>query len=142
MTHSRIAVLDDSNYDLDSLYEEMRTYGNGVDYVSELSAFWDGNFEQNFECFSKLAGFNCNSETKTFTVSSNDFWNKLTEDAKKIMGDLISSKNHYALEERISMKHSFWILYNDELFTLPDFVNYFRNENKTYKVTKFLDYHF
>ena len=33
--HSRILVLNDSNYDVDNVFEEMQSYGNGVDYVTE-----------------------------------------------------------------------------------------------------------
>lgn len=142
MTHSRIVVLDDSNYDLDELYEEMKSYGNGVDYVSELNEFWDEDFEKNFKWFSQFSGFNCDMENKTFTVSPFDFWNKMTEDVRQMMGDLISKENRFRLESRISMKRMFWILYNGELFTLPYFVECHGDENETYKVTKFLYYHF
>lgn len=35
MSHSRILVLDNSNYDCDQIFEEMQSYGNGVDYVDD-----------------------------------------------------------------------------------------------------------
>lgn len=33
--HSRILVLNDSEYDVDNVFEQMSSYGNGVDYVTE-----------------------------------------------------------------------------------------------------------
>ena len=41
MSHSRILVLDNSNYDCDQIFEEMQSYGNGVDYVDDSTDILD-----------------------------------------------------------------------------------------------------
>ena len=45
MSHSRILVLDNSNYNCDQIFEEMQSYGNGANYVDDSTDTLDQDCE-------------------------------------------------------------------------------------------------
>lgn len=139
MSHSRIVVLDNSEYDLDEVFESMRSYGNGVDYVTESDSDFDGDFEW-FMDYSSDLGFTC-LDGKFKIADSNRFWNEMEKDIRNFLDKGINVYR-WNIEDRVKMKNTFWIWVDGELFTLPYFVEFYGDKNRDFKITKFLDYHF
>lgn len=139
--HSRILVLNDSNYDVDKVFEEMQSYGNGVDYVNESKSDFNEDMKW-FLNFASYYGIQAKTVYNEFDVVSRDaFWNRLTKEVQQIMEDDggITPRNRFEIEYKLSMKHGFWFYLDGELFTFPYFMEYCKG--KTFKVTTFLDYH-
>lgn len=137
--HSRILVLDEGRIDLDSVFEEMETYGNGVDYVTHSETKYEYDFAW-FISFASEMGFESNKNQHGFKVDSDKFWQKMDEDVRDLLNDG-TIKNRYRIEDRVGMKHSFWIYYMGELWTLPHFVELACKDKPEFKVNSFLDYH-
>lgn len=145
MSHSRILVLNNSNYDYDKIFEEMQSYGNGVDYVDDNIDTLDQDCEW-FLNYASCMGFCRNSQNKhKFKISSViAFWGNMTKDIQQILEDDggVTELNRFELEDRLSMKRGFWILIDGELYTLPYFVKtYGKMTGKEFEITKTLDYH-
>ena len=145
MSHSRILVLDNSNYNCDQIFEEMQSYGNGVDYVDDSTDTLDQDCEW-FLNYASCMGFSSTSEDNhKFKISSvKNFWGNMTKDVQQILEDDggVSELNRFELEDRLGMKRGFWILIDGELYTLPYFVRiYGKMKDKEFEITKTLDYH-
>lgn len=145
MSHSRILVLNNSNYDCDQIFEEMQSYGNGVDYVDDSIDTLDQDCEW-FLNYASCMGFSStNKDEHKFKISSvSAFWGNMTKDVQQILEDDggINELNHFELEDRLNMKRGFWILIDEELYTLPYFVGtYGKMAGKEFEITKTLDYH-
>lgn len=140
--HSRILVLNDSDYDCDKIFEEMSSYGNGVDYVTES----ESEFKEDMKWFLEFAahlGIQARTANNEFAVISREgFWNTMTKTVQQIIEDDygIDASNRFEIEQQVSMKHSFWFYLDGELFTFPYFMEYCKG--KVFKVSKFLDYHY
>lgn len=137
--HSRIMVLSENRVFTDSIFEEMETYGNGVDYVTHSESSYESDFSWFASFFSEM-GFKPNQNRDGFSIDPDMFWKKMDEDVRDLLKDGIS-KNRYMIEDRVGMKHSFWIFYNGELWTLPHFVELACKDRAEFKIHKFLDYH-
>lgn len=142
--HSRILVLDnDPELDLDSVFEEMLSYGNGVDYVCDS----ESPFEDDYSWFMKFAidlGFNTTPTRDGFKIYHDCFfWDKMEEDIQDLLDSEIRH-TRWEIEDRVSMKRTFWIYYDNHLWTLPYFMEYFAkgDEKREFKIYKFLDYHY
>lgn len=145
MSHSRILVLNNSNYDCDQIFEEMQSYGNGVDYVDDSIDTLDQDCEW-FLNYASCMGFSSDSQDKhKFKISSViAFWGNMTKDVQQILEDDggVTELNRFELEDRLGMKRGFWILIDEELYTLPYFVRtYGKMTGKKFEITKTLDYH-
>lgn len=143
--HSRILVLDNSDYDCDELFEEMQSYGNGVDYIDDSIDTLDQDIEW-FLNYASCMGFSRSSTEKNkFEISSvTAFWGNMTKDIQQILedDDGVTEANRFELEDRLGMKRGFWILIDGELYTLPYFIyTYGRIPGKEFEITKTLDYH-
>ena len=138
--HSRILVLDDE-YDCDYICEQMESYGNGVDYVQESPS----TFESDFEWFMNNAkdwGFEKISENEFKIVNEDALWFEMENEIKKCLEDGVK-ENHWRIEDRVTMKHGFWIYVNGELHTLPYFMESLKyQKSNSFKIKTFLDYHF
>lgn len=144
MSHSRILVLNNSDYDVDSMLEEMRSYGNGVDYIDDNIKTSKEDFDWFMDYVSDMGFIRSSEEELKFRIESADtFWSKMTEDVKQIMerDGGINAFNKYNIESRISMKEGFWIQVDECLYTLPFFVKFYGSLEKVFTVTKILDYH-
>lgn len=144
MSHSRILVLDNSEYDCDKIFEEMQSYGNGVDYVDDGIDTLDEDAEW-FLNYTSCMGFSRSSEKNKFKISSaTAFWDNMTEYVQQLLEDDggVTERNRFKLEDRLGMKREFWIYIDGELYTLPYFVKvYGKIPNKEFEITKTLDYH-
>ena len=147
MSHSRILVLDNSKYDVDSMFEEMQSYGNGVDYIDEDIETKQEDFDWFMNYVSSMGFGRCcdkNSTMKFKIFSISAFWDKMTRDIKQIMedDDGVTEMNRFEIEDRLGMKRGFWIYIDGELWTLPYFIRtYGKMTGKEFEVTKILDYH-
>ena len=146
MSHSRILVLDNSNYDCDQIFEEMQSYGNGVDYVDDSIDRLDQDVKW-FLKYTSNMGFSSSSKDKhKFKITSvSAFWGSMTKDIQQILEDDggVNELNRFELEDRLNMKCGFWIVCDGELYTLPYFVRiYGKMKDKEFEITKTLDYHF
>lgn len=138
MSHSRIVILDNSEYDLDDVFELMQSYGNGVDYVTES----DSDFKDDYNWFMDYAfdlGFT-DKDGKFKIADPNRFWNEMEKDIRNFLDKGINVYR-WDIEDRVGMKRSFWIWVDGDLFTLPYFVEFYGDKNRDFKITKFLDYH-
>ena len=110
MSHSRILVLDNSNYDCDQIFEEMQSYGNGVDYVDDSTDTLDQDCEW-FLNYASCMGFSSTSEDNhKFKISSvKNFWDNMTKDIQQILEDDggVTELNRFELEDRLGMKRGF-----------------------------------
>jgi hypothetical protein len=147
MSHSRILVIDNSEYDVDEMFEEMQSYGNGVDYIDDTIETKQEDFDWFMNYVSSMGFGRCcdmNSTMKFKIFSINAFWDKMTRDIKQIMedDDGVTEMNRFELEDRLGMKRGFWIHIDGELYTLPYFMRtYGKMTGKEFEVTKILDYH-
>lgn len=142
--HSRILVLNDSEYDCDSVFEEMSTYGNGVDYVQESPDSFEGDFNW-FMSSAVEWGFVANTTGNEFKIEDESyFYDSMEEYIRDLLDDGgLRGLNRFKIEDRCGMKHDFWIYYDGVLYTLPYFVEeYGKEKDRMWKVTKFLDYHY
>jgi len=136
--HSRILVLNDSNYDCNEIAEIM---GYNADYVCESESEYDEDYDW-FMAFASELGFTPLTKGFQFCKGSVETFYQVMENRVK---DLlpISPSTHYRIESLITMKHGFYIWYNNELFTLPEFMNFHGYEiGKKFTITRFLDYHY
>lgn len=145
MSHSRILVLNNSDYDCEQIFEEMQSYGNGVDYIDDSIDTLDQDCEW-FLNYASRMGFCGDSQDKhKFKISSViAFWGNMTKDVQQILEDDggVTELNRFELEDRLGMKRGFWILIDGELYTLPYFVRtYGKMIGKKFEITKTLDYH-
>ena len=138
--HSRIVVLDDEpELDLDSVFEEMLSYGNGVDYVQDSPESFDEDYEWFFN-FVEDMGFE--KVGKGFKiVDESKFWDCMEHDVRLFLEDGMK-ENRFRIYDRTGMKHTFWIYYRGELWTLPYFMEYGKEDKTKFKIQKFLDYHY
>ena len=144
--HSRILVLDkDAELDLDSMFEEMRSYGNGVDYITES----ESPFEDDYSWFMGFAvdlGFNSTPKRDGFMIYHDCFfWDKMEQDIRDILDERgIRGINRWEIEDRAGMKRGFWFYYDGQLLTFPYFMEYYAkgDEHRGFKIYKFLDYHY
>lgn len=147
MSHSRILVLNNSNYDCDQIFDEMQSYGNGVDYVDDDIETTREDFDWFMDYASSMGFTRCcdmNSTMKFKIFSIKAFWDKMTRDIKQIMedDDGVTERNRFEIEDRLAMKRGFWIYIDEELYTLPYFIEvYGKMVDKEFEVTKMLDYH-
>ena len=142
--HSRILVLNDSNYDVDEVFEEMSSYGNGVDYVCESESPYEEDYDWAMSYLTEL-GFISNVSKNEFIIHDESFfWDSMEQDIRDLLDDGgVRDLNRYKIEDRAGMKHSFWIYYDGILYTLPYFVQeYGKKRDRMWRVTKFLDYHY
>lgn len=143
--HSRILVLNDSDYDCERIYEDMSTYGNSVDYVCESEASYESDYKWVMAYLRDMGFFYTKNEDGFVIESIENFWDKMTKDVNKILTEnmgRIAKENRWFIEDRVAMKHEFWIWYDNGLWTLPYFMEYVAKQGEEYKITKFLDYHF
>lgn len=144
MSHSRILVIDNSEYDLEDMFEEMRSYGNGVDYINDTIETKQVDFDW-FMNYVRSMGFVEGSEPMSFKVAfPQDFWNRMREDIDELIKREggINEKNRFEFEDRLGMKRGFWIYIDGALCTLAYFIEFYGNKpEKEFKVTKILDYH-
>ena len=144
MSHSRILVIDNSEYDVDEMFEEMQSYGNGVDYIDDSIETKQEDFDWFMNYASSMGFGRCTKGMKFKIVSITEFWGKMTKDIQQIMEDDggVTEMNRFELEDRLAMKRGFWIHIDGELYTLPYFIRtYGKMTGKEFKVTKILDYH-
>lgn len=143
MSHSRILVLNNSEFDVDAMFEEMQSYGNCVDYIDDSIELKQEDFDW-FMNYVKNMGFTKGSEDMSFKIESvEDFWQSMTKDIQRIMEDDggVNGMNRFKLEDRLGMKRGFWIFIDGELYTLPYFIRYYGKVKDEFKVTSILDYH-
>lgn len=145
MSHSRIMVLEDNiecelnDLDLDEIYEEMQSYGNGVDYVQLSPSTFESDYEWVMNYLSAL-GFEKTKDEKGFKIqNSDDFWFDMEKDIKEYL-EMGIKENRWKLEDRASMKRGFWIYYEGILYTLPYFMEQAK-DGEEFKIKGFLDYH-
>ena len=103
MSHSRILVLDNSNYDCDQIFEEMQSYGNGVDYVDDSIDTLDQDCEWFLNYGSCMGVSSMNEDNHKFKISSvKNFWDNMTKDIQQILEDDggVSELNRFELEDR------------------------------------------
>ena len=144
MSHSRILVLDyEPELDLDSVFEEMSSYGNGVDYIQDSPESFDEDYNWFFN-FVEDMGFV--KTEKGFKIDDeSDFWYCMEHDVRTLL-ETGMRMSWFSIEDRTGMKNSFWFYYDGQLWTLPHFVE-FNARNGTgkkneFKIYKFLDYHY
>lgn len=140
--HSRILVLDEQIPDVDRVFEEMSSYGNGVDYVTESESPYEEDYDWAMGYMTEL-GINATSDKTGFKIYDKSFfYEAMEQDIRDLLDDNgVQGLNRFKIEDRCGMKHDFWIWYDDNLYTLPYFMEFVEN-GKEFKIHGFLDYHF
>lgn len=141
--HSRILVLDKEMPDVDRVFEEMSSYGNGVDYVQESQSAYEEDYDWFMEFATKL-GFIANTDKNGFKIYDKSFfYESMEQDIRDLLDNNgVMGLNRFKIEDRCGMKHDFWIYYQGELWTLPYFMESFGDNKRMFLITGFLDYHF
>lgn len=146
MSHSRIIVIENPNQseteiDFDSLLEEMQSYGNGADYIQPSPSTFESDYKWVMSYLTEL-GFEETKNKKGFKIlNSNAFWDEMENEIKKCLEDGIK-ENHWKIEDRVTMKHGFWIYVDGLLHTLPYFMESLKyQDSNSFRIEKFLDYH-
>lgn len=141
MSHSRILIIEeDIDVDVDNVFEEMQSYGNGVDYVTESE---DLNEDiQWFHDYLKAEDIGLAPTERGFKVINRDkFYEVMRE---KVMEELNKPLDDYLWRFRavdaLDMKHGFWF-YTDCLLTLPYLMESVEN-GQEFVIHASLDYHF
>lgn len=143
MSHSRILVLNNAEFDVDEMFEEMQSYGNDVDYIDDSIELKQEDFDW-FMNYVKNMGFTKGSEDMSFKVESvEDFWQSMTKDIQRILEDDggVNGMNRFELEDRLNIKRGFWIFIDGELYTLPYFIRCYGKVKYEFTVTAILDCH-
>lgn len=138
--HSRVVVLDNTpELDLDSVFEEMQSYGNSVDYIQESQ----DPFDEDYKWFMNyVEDFGFEKVGKGFKIADESkFWNAMQRDVEKLLEDGMRL-GRFRIEDRVGMKRTFWLYYEGQLWTLPYFMEYGKGEKNEFKIYKFLDYHY
>ena len=142
--HSRILVLDkDAELNLDSMFEEMLSYGNGVDYVQDSPESFDEDYEWFFN-FVEDMGFE--KVGKGFKIADESkFWDCMEHDVETLL-ETGMRMSWFSIEDRTGMKNTFRFYYDGKLWTLPYFVEFNvrdgTGKKNEFKIQKFLDYHY
>lgn len=145
--HSRIVILDNEpELDLDSVFEEMLSYGNGVDYVCNSGDPFDEDYRWFMNYVEDFGFEKVEYKSKGFKIADESkFWNAMQRDVEKLLEDGMK-ESRFRIYDRTGMKNTFWIYYEGQLWTLPYFVE-FNTRNGTgkkneFKIYEFLDYHY
>lgn len=139
MSHSRILVLDNNrNVDCDEIFEEMQTYGNSVDYVTEPSSVYADDLEwflrwaEDYGMIPTDGGFEI-EDKEAFYVQMRDTIEANLDDLQGL--------GRWKIADAVRMTQGFWVYHDDTLDTFPYFMEQVKNGDK-FKIKSFLDYHF